>query len=275
MAIYLLQGVMLALPTVLTPSPFRIYLITEVLQHGFRRTLPAIFAPAITDGPIILLVVLILSRMPQWMLDALRFGGGLYLLYLATNVVRLLRRTTGPTLRGPADRARQSLGRAVVVNALNPNPYIFWTVVAGPILMLGLAQSLATGLAFLLGFYGVFFVGVTIVIWLFSAAGRINSGREPAAARRLGVGAGPHRPHADLGRRPPGGPIGRHRWGKGLDRSDMSDMSDAIEIRPMAAKDLPLVRAHLTNGGTASTPNVWRDRRGETVYLIAWQVHDR
>ncbi len=31
----------------------------------------------------------------------------------------------------------------------------------------------------------------------------------------------------------------------------MSDMSDAIEIRPMAAKDLPLVRAHLTNGGTA------------------------
>ncbi len=99
MAIYLLQGVMLALPTVLTPSPFRIYLITEVLQHGFRRTLPAIFAPAITDGPIILLVVLILSRMPQWMLDALRFGGGLYLLYLATNVVRLLRRTTGPTLR--------------------------------------------------------------------------------------------------------------------------------------------------------------------------------
>ncbi|MDI9546394.1 MAG: LysE family transporter [Chloroflexota bacterium] len=187
MAIYLLQGVMLALPTVLTPSPFRIYLITEVLQHGFRRTLPAIFAPAITDGPIILLVVLILSRMPQWMLDALRFGGGLYLLYLATNVVRLLRRTTGPTLRASGGQsARQSLGRAVVVNALNPNPYIFWTVVAGPILMLGLAQSLATGLAFLLGFYGVFFVGVTIVIWLFSAAGRIN----PAANRLLlGVSA--------------------------------------------------------------------------------------
>jgi len=187
MAIYLLQGVMLALPTVLTPSPFRIYLITEVLQHGFRRTLPAIFAPAITDGPIILLVLLILSRMPQWMLDALRFGGGLYLLYLATNVVRLLRRTTVPTLRASGGQsARQSLGRAVVVNALNPNPYIFWTVVAGPILMLGLAQSLATGLAFLLGFYGVFFVGVTIVIWLFSAAGRIN----PAANRLLlGVSA--------------------------------------------------------------------------------------
>jgi threonine/homoserine/homoserine lactone efflux protein len=187
MAIYLLQGVMLALPTVLTPSPFRIYLITEVLQNGFRRTLPAVFAPAITDGPIILLVVLILSRMPQWMLEALRLGGGLYLLYLATNVVRLLRRTTSPILR-PTGRhsARQSLGRAVVVNALNPNPYIFWTVVAGPILMLGLAQSLATGLAFLLGFYGVFFVGVTIVIWVFSAAGRIN----PAANRLLlGVSA--------------------------------------------------------------------------------------
>ena len=105
MAIYLLQGVMLALPTVLTPSPFRIYLITEVLQHGFRRTLPAIFAPAITDGPIILLVVLILSRMPQWMLDALRFGGGLYLLYLATNVVLQQR---PPNLARPADRAAKS-----------------------------------------------------------------------------------------------------------------------------------------------------------------------
>ncbi len=52
----------------------------------------------------------------------------------------------------------------------------------------------------------------------------------------------------------------------------MSDMSDAIEIRPMAAKDLPLVRAHLTNGGTAKhAERLARQARGETVYLIAWQ----
>ncbi len=134
---------MLALPTVLTPSPFRIYLITEVLQHGFRRTLPAIFAPAITDGPIILLVVLILSRMPQWMLGALRFGGGLYLLYLATNVVRLLRRTTGPTLRAsggqsapkPGPRRRRQRAQPESLHLLDcgrrPHPHAWAGAISG------------------------------------------------------------------------------------------------------------------------------------------------
>ena len=182
MFVYLMQGILLALPATLTPSSYKVYLISEALQNGFRRALPVVLAPAITDGPIILLVLLILSRTPQWMLDVLRVGGGFYLLYLTTNVVRLLLHTTGPTWRAAGVHSgRQSLRRAVVINLLNPNAYIFWAVVAGPILMLGLAQSLASGLAFIAGFYGVFFIGVTIVAWVFATAGRIN----PAVNRLL------------------------------------------------------------------------------------------
>ncbi len=176
MMIFLMQGILLALPATLTPSPFKMYIISEALQNGFRRALPAVLAPAITDGPIILLVLLILSRTPQWMLDVLRLGGGVYLLYLTTNMVRLLRQTVGPTLRAAAvPSGRQSLGRAVVINLLNPNAYIFWAVVAGPILVAGLQQSLAAGLAFVFGFYAVFFVGVILVLWVFATAGRINA----------------------------------------------------------------------------------------------------
>lgn len=174
MFVYLMQGVMLGLPATLTPSSYKVYLISEALQNGFRRTLPALLAPAITDGPIILLVLVILSRTPQWMLDVIRLGGGFYLLYLTTNVIRLLR-NAGPTWRTTSGQSGgQSLRRAVMINLLNPNAYIFWAVAAGPILMAGLAQSLAAGLAFVLGFYGVFFVGITVLIWVFATAGRIN-----------------------------------------------------------------------------------------------------
>lgn len=174
MFVYLMQGIMLGLPATLTPSSYKVYLISEALQNGFRRTLPALLAPAITDGPIILLVLLVLSRTPQWMLDVLRVGGGFYLLYLTTNVVRLLR-STGPTWRtASVHSGGQSLRRAVVINLLNPNAYIFWAVVAGPILVAGLAESLGTGLIFVLGFYGIFFAGITILIWVFATVGRIN-----------------------------------------------------------------------------------------------------
>lgn len=194
MLVYFVQGLLLALPTTLTPGSFKVFLISESLQNGFRRSWPIAFAPAITDGPIIVLVVLALTQLPQTYLDLLRLLGGFFLLYLAARIVVLLRRTTGATLQAPGEHAgRQSLGRAIVINLLNPNPYIFWAVVAGPILVGALEQSLVYGLTFVIAFYGAFITGLLIVAWVFGTIGQINATLNRvllgvAAAGMVGIG---------------------------------------------------------------------------------------
>lgn len=176
MIAYFVQGFLLALPTTLTPGSFKVFLISEALQNGFRRSWPIAFAPVITDGAIIALVMLALTQLPQTYLDLLRLLGGFFLLYLAARIVALLRRTSGAVLKAPGEHAsRQSLGRAIVINLLNPNPYIFWAVVAGPILVTALDQSLAYGLTFVIAFYGAFVTGLLIVIWVFATIGQINA----------------------------------------------------------------------------------------------------
>ena len=71
MWIYLLQGIGLGLAAVLRPGPFQAHLISQSLSNGWRRTLPAALAPLISDGPIIIVCLLVLRQVPAWMEQAL------------------------------------------------------------------------------------------------------------------------------------------------------------------------------------------------------------
>ena len=77
-------------------------------------------------------------------------------------------------LRRPSQGAQpigwKGLWRASIVNWLNPNPYLFWTLVGGPTLIAALNQSLAYGVAFLVGMYGVFIGGMLIIVAVFHFA---------------------------------------------------------------------------------------------------------
>jgi len=65
------------------PGPFQAYLISQTLSNGWRRTLPAALAPLISDGPIIVLTLVVLSHVPVWFQRFLYIAGGLFILYLA------------------------------------------------------------------------------------------------------------------------------------------------------------------------------------------------
>ena len=67
MLIYLIQGLGYGLAAASQPGPFQTYLISQTLTRGWKRTLPAALAPLVSDGPIILLCVLVLSQVPAWM----------------------------------------------------------------------------------------------------------------------------------------------------------------------------------------------------------------
>jgi threonine/homoserine/homoserine lactone efflux protein len=148
---YLTLGAGYGFAAAVQPGPLQAYLVSRTLRHGWRRTLPALLAPLLTDGPIIVLVLVVLSRLPAWWLQGLRFAGGAFILYLAWGVLRTCLRPVGQGSGEPA--GKRSLREAVLINLLNPNPYLFWSLVTGPILLKGWRESPAAGLGFLGAFY--------------------------------------------------------------------------------------------------------------------------
>ncbi len=167
---YLILGMTYAFAAAVQPGPFQTYLISQTLSNGWRRTIPAAFAPVISDAPIIILVLLVLSQMPDWLAKILQCAGGAFLLYLAIGAFKSWRHFDQQKAL-QFQSARQTVLKAALVNLLNPAPYIGWSLVMGPLLLKGWLESPANGIALLIGFYTTM-VLVTLGIMLLFAAAR-------------------------------------------------------------------------------------------------------
>jgi len=166
---YLILGVTYAFAAAAQPGPFQTYIISQSLSKGWRRTLPAALAPLISDWPIILLVLLVLTRVPGWLAPVLQLAGGVFLLYLAAGAYKTWRCfDTGKILLDQT--GQQTVLKAVLVNLLNPNPYLAWSLVLGPLLLKGWQEAPSHGIALLAGFYAVMILCQAGIILLFAAA---------------------------------------------------------------------------------------------------------
>lgn len=168
---HFLLGLTLGLPAALQPGPLQTYLFSQTLRYGSRRTLPAALAPLLSDGPIILIVLLLLSQVPPAFLRFLQLAGGLFLFQLAW---RTLASPPSDPVVERAEAASQSIVEATVLNLLNPNPYIFWTTVAGPIVIGAWRDSPVHALVFGLGFYGLLVGGMAGLILFFGMVERLD-----------------------------------------------------------------------------------------------------
>lgn len=180
-----LQGLSLGFSAAASPGPYMAYVIGLALRSGWRRALPAAFAPLITDGPIITLVLLILTRVPAGFLRVVQIAGGVFVLYLAYKTVQAYRQFQPDAVITNGD-SRRSFWQAVIMNFLSPGPYLFWSLLAGPTLIEGWKQSPGLGLAFLGGFYLALIGGMLLLILVFGAARNLG----PRVSRAmLGVSA--------------------------------------------------------------------------------------
>jgi threonine/homoserine/homoserine lactone efflux protein len=93
-------------------------------------------------------------------------------LYLAWSLFKQGRQGTQVTVNveGAQPIGWRGLWRASIVNWLNPNPYLFWTLVGGPTLIAALNQAVWYGVAFLVGMYSVFIGGMLIIAAVFHFA---------------------------------------------------------------------------------------------------------
>ena len=173
MWLYLLQGIGYGLAAASQPGPFQTYLISQTLTRGWKRTLPAALAPLVSDGPIILLCVLVLSQVPAWMQRVLYIAGGLFILYLAYGTYNSWKNFDSrlPSLE---TGTQQSILKAALMNALSPGPYIFWTLVTGPILLKGWRETPVNGIGFLMGFYVTLVSSLAAIILIFGTAAKLG-----------------------------------------------------------------------------------------------------
>jgi threonine/homoserine/homoserine lactone efflux protein len=169
MMFYLLLGVTYAFAAAIQPGPFQSYLISQTLSNGWRRTLPAAFAPLLSDGPVIVVVVILLSSIPEWFVNVLQCVGGIFLLYLAVDALKAWRNYSAESVIHSSS-SRQSLMQAAVVNFLNPGPYLGWSLVMGPLLLKGWRETPVNGIALLAGFYISMIVSLMGIILLFAFA---------------------------------------------------------------------------------------------------------
>lgn len=188
MIAYLIQGLTLGLSAGATPGPLQFFLVSRAMTDGWRRALPAAAAPLGSDVIIVPLVLFLLTRLPVLLLDAIQVIGALFILYLAWGAYQTCRK--GELLSQDAashsDAAHQSFLKASLVSLLNPNPYIQWSTIMGPILLRAWAEAPASGVTFVASFYVAMVSLNAALIVLFSRAGDLG----PRVARTvLGISA--------------------------------------------------------------------------------------
>ncbi|MBN2184916.1 MAG: LysE family translocator [Candidatus Krumholzibacteriota bacterium] len=170
---YLIFGSTYAFAAAVQPGPLQTYIISQTLKKGWRSTLPAAFAPVISDIPILVLVLFLLNTMPAGFITILRVTGGLFLVYLAFRAFRSWQqyKTDEAVSDGPG---QQTLFNAVLVNLLNPNPYLGWSLIMGPLFLEGCRSGPANGIALIASFYLTMILTLAGIIILFGFARRFG-----------------------------------------------------------------------------------------------------
>lgn len=71
MSRYLIFRITYTFATAVQPGLSQAFLLSQTMSQGSKRTGLAAFEPLISDGPIILLVLIILNQVPVWLVTIL------------------------------------------------------------------------------------------------------------------------------------------------------------------------------------------------------------
>ena len=172
------------------PGPLQAFLFSSVAQKGWKRTLPALLSPLLSDGPIALLVLLLLNRISTEMLGILQAAGGFLLLYFAWAGYRQWKQFEATELNTHKTMPRTLL-QAAMVNILNPNPYLGWSLVLGPAFLTAWHQHPLNAVVLIIAFYTTMLIVLACIIFLFGATRLLSlKGRRVLILVSAGILAG-------------------------------------------------------------------------------------
>jgi threonine/homoserine/homoserine lactone efflux protein len=144
------MGAVFGLTAGISPGPLLTLVISETLRHNKREGMKIAVAPLITDIPIVLSTIFILSRMASYdrVLGIISILGGIFIAYLGYDSIR----SKGMEI-DIQDLNLKSIRKGIIVNFLSPHPYIFWLMVGAPIILKAYRENPAAAFAFIIAFY--------------------------------------------------------------------------------------------------------------------------
>lgn len=170
---YLLTAATIGFSAGVTPGPLQAVFLSYAVKGGWKQALPAAFAPLVSDGPVILLVLFVLRSMPASFIQILQVGGAFFLFYLAWDSLRAFRGYRAVSSAGDTS-PWGTLIKATLMNVLAPGPWLFWSLINGPNLIKAWAISPGWGVGYLVSFYGSFILTNILLISLFSATRKLG-----------------------------------------------------------------------------------------------------
>lgn len=176
----LVTGLTLGLGSGAAPGPLTGMAVTTTMRSGRSAGIRIAFAPLISDTLIIILVLTVVSNIPERGIQILGLAGAAVVAFFGCETLWTARKAEPP--QSGEDKAPHWLDRfpilfqGAVVNVLNPAPWIFW-ITAGSSLLIGYWQSNPlSAVTFLLVFYTTL-VGMKLMIVFGLAATRHRMNR--------------------------------------------------------------------------------------------------
>ena len=179
---FLATGVVFGLSAGVAPGPLLTLVISETLKHGTGSGIKVAMAPLITDTPIVLLAIFVVSQVSglHFVLGLISLGGAAFLVYLGYESMVF----KGAALNVEGSRP-QSLRKGIIANFLNPSPYLFWFSVGAPIVIKATGVGLAGPLLFLTGMYLLLVGSKVVIAWLTGKSRRFLQSRGYVVTNRI------------------------------------------------------------------------------------------
>ena len=146
----LATGALFGLSGGLSPGPLLMLVISETLKYGIGSGIKVALAPLITDAPILLLAITVVSQFQEIhiVLGLISLGGAAFLVYLGYESI-VFKGAEFVVENNPP----QSLRKGVMANFLNPSPYLFWFSIGAPIVIKAADVKLLGPVLFVFGLY--------------------------------------------------------------------------------------------------------------------------
>jgi threonine/homoserine/homoserine lactone efflux protein len=152
---FIISGIVFGLGGGLTPGPLMTLVITETLKHGTKEGLKVAMAPLITDFPVVLISIFLLSKLSEIniIIGIISLVGAVFLVYLGYESFTF----KGVEIDSSQFKPR-SLKKGIIANVFNPAPILFWISVGAPTVLKGYEVSLMAAIYFVFFMY-FFLVG--------------------------------------------------------------------------------------------------------------------
>jgi threonine/homoserine/homoserine lactone efflux protein len=182
---FLFSGLIFGLVAGISPGPLLTLVISETLRHNMKAGIAIAIAPVLTDLPIVIASVFILTKVSDLhlILGTISMAGALFIGYLAYESIR-----TKGIEADTSDSGAKSLNRGVIANFLNPHPYLFWIAVGAPTVLKAYRTNTLSAVLFISSFY-LFLVGSKVLLAMLADRSRtfLKSSAYIYTVKSLGV----------------------------------------------------------------------------------------